>query len=144
MALEADGAAALWSKSGIDKFTGSTQPTGCVSSKCAPMNGRTNAREDGMKATLLAAAALAAVPGTFAVSQANAALPPCFGSPVFGSHATIFVCDVFLALEQASVNNIGASTSPVLFIGSDYVVPNGLTTSGVASLQIIVLSTILC
>jgi hypothetical protein len=83
-----------------------------------------------MEATPLGAAALAGAIGTlalFSVSQANAA-PPCFGSP-----GTISVCDVFLALEQASLNNIGASTAPVLFIGADDVVPNGFTTSGFAT-----------
>jgi hypothetical protein len=85
----------------------------------------------GQKATPLGTVALAAVIGTlalFSASQANAAGPPCFGSP-----GTIFACDVFLALEDASVNDIGASTSPVLFIGADNVVPNGFTTSGFAT-----------
>lgn len=74
------------------------------------------------KATPLGTVALAAVIGTlalFSAGQANAAGPPCFGSP-----GTIFACDVFLALEEASVNDIGASTSPVLFIGVDNVVPS--------------------
>jgi hypothetical protein len=48
--------------------------------------------------------------------------------------ATISVSDAFLALEQASVNDIGASTAPVLFIGADDVVPNGFNgTTGVAT-----------
>jgi hypothetical protein len=83
-----------------------------------------------MEGTPLGAAALAGAIGTlalFSVSQANAAVP-CFGTP-----GTISVCDVFLALEQASLNNIGASTAPVLFIGADDVVPNGFTTSGFAT-----------
>ena len=83
-----------------------------------------------MKATLLSTAALTAAIGTlalFSASQANAA------APCFGSSGTILACDVFLTLEQASVNDIGASTAPVLFIGADNVMPNGATTSGVAT-----------
>lgn len=44
--------------------------------------------------------------------------------------ASISVNDIFEILEQASVNNTGASTSPVLFIGADDVVPNGNGPSG--------------
>jgi hypothetical protein len=43
--------------------------------------------------------------------------------------------DVFLAIDEASINNIGISTTPVLFIGADTVIPNGLTggTTGTAT-----------
>lgn len=47
--------------------------------------------------------------------------------------ATISVTDVFLALEETSVNDVGFSTAPVLFLGADDVVPNGFTTTGVAT-----------
>jgi PEP-CTERM motif len=48
--------------------------------------------------------------------------------------ATISVTDVFQILEQASVNDTGASTSPVLFIGANTVVPNGFNgTTGTAT-----------
>ena len=57
--------------------------------------------------------------------------------PVGHASATstsISVSDIFEILEQASVNNTGASTSPVLFIGADDVVPNGNSgTTGVAT-----------
>jgi PEP-CTERM motif len=44
--------------------------------------------------------------------------------------ASISVNDIFEILDQASVNNTGASTSPVLFIGADDVVPNGNPPNG--------------
>ena len=48
--------------------------------------------------------------------------------------ATISATDVFLALEQASVNDFGFSTAPVLFLGADNVVPNGFNgTMGLAT-----------
>jgi len=48
--------------------------------------------------------------------------------------AAISASDVFLALEQASINDTGDSTTPVLFIGADNVVPNGSNgTTGTAT-----------
>ncbi len=48
--------------------------------------------------------------------------------------ATISASDVFLALEQASVNDVEYSTAPVLFLGADDVIPNGFNgTTGVAT-----------
>src|SRR5271170_1283135 len=48
--------------------------------------------------------------------------------------AAISATDVFLALEQAPVNDTAPSTPPVLFIGADDVVPNGFNgTTGVAT-----------
>ena len=54
------------------------------------------------------------------------------GAQAFG--AAISASDVFLALEQASINDTGDSTTPVLFIGADNVVPNGSNgTTGTAT-----------
>lgn len=68
---------------------------------------------------------------------AGASLAATTAALFFGGQAaaaTISVSDVFLALEQASVNDLGASTAPVLFIGADHVVPNGFNgTTGVAT-----------
>jgi hypothetical protein len=61
---------------------------------------------------LLAGASLAVMTATM----------PCGGQ---AAAATISVSDVFLTLEDASVNDVGASTTSVLFIGADNVVPNG-------------------
>jgi hypothetical protein len=44
--------------------------------------------------------------------------------------ATISVNDIFQILDQASLNDTGASTVPVLFIGADDVVPNGNAPNG--------------
>lgn len=44
--------------------------------------------------------------------------------------ATISVNDIFQILDQASVNDTGASMKPVLFIGADDVVPNGNPPNG--------------
>jgi hypothetical protein len=57
--------------------------------------------------------------GVFAATQSNA--------------ATISATDVFLALEETSVNDVGFSTAPNLFLGADDVIPNGFTTTGVAT-----------
>ncbi len=83
-----------------------------------------------MKATLLSTAALTAAIGTLALFSAESG--EC-SRAVFRLLWNDLSVRRLPDIRQASVNDIGASTAPVLFIGADNVMPNGATTSGVAT-----------
>jgi hypothetical protein len=77
-------------------------------------------------------------PGTIAASISRpvpwliASVLALVGGPT--DAASLSVTDAFQILEQASVNDTGASTKEVLFIGANQVVPNGNNgTTGVAT-----------